>query len=129
MTRHTDRHHVTRLEVIDTGRRRRWTTEEKFRIVEESLAGRHRGCTVARRYEIASSQLYSWRKAYREGRLGHPGEVAVSFMEARVVTDQAGPFACAAPPDGDCGAGWKSWSVPGDASSWARTSIRRPWRG
>jgi len=31
---------VCRLEVVGTGRRRRWSFEEKLRIVEESLRGR-----------------------------------------------------------------------------------------
>jgi hypothetical protein len=30
---------VERLEVVDTGRRRRWSEEEKLRIVAESLSG------------------------------------------------------------------------------------------
>jgi len=34
----TDHHHVNRLEIVDTGRRRRWTDEEKLRIVEESFS-------------------------------------------------------------------------------------------
>ena len=35
----TDSHHVSRLEVVETGRRRRWSDAEKLRIVEESMAG------------------------------------------------------------------------------------------
>ena len=36
MDRHTETRQVQRLEVIETGRRRRWTPEAKLRIVEES---------------------------------------------------------------------------------------------
>jgi len=32
----SDSHQVRRLEVVETGRRRRWTDSEKLRIVQES---------------------------------------------------------------------------------------------
>ena len=35
MDMHKDSVQVCRLEVVDTGRRRRWSVEEKRRIVEE----------------------------------------------------------------------------------------------
>ncbi len=48
----TDRPEVSRLEVVDTGRRRRWTEEEKLRIVTESLSGPRLGSVTARRYVV-----------------------------------------------------------------------------
>jgi hypothetical protein len=39
MASHTHNAQVERLEVVDTGRRRRWSEEEKLRIVAESLSG------------------------------------------------------------------------------------------
>lgn len=92
MTMDTDRHHVSRLEVIHTGRRRRWTAEEKIRIVEESFSGRNQACVVARRYDIAPSQLFGWRKAYKEGRLHDGQAAAVTFVEATIVPDAAEQF-------------------------------------
>ena len=38
MASHTHSAQVERLEVVDTGRRRRWSEEEKLRIVAESKA-------------------------------------------------------------------------------------------
>jgi len=35
----TDSRQVRRLDVVDTGRRRRWSDAEKLRIVEESFSG------------------------------------------------------------------------------------------
>jgi len=70
MNIHTDSHQVSRLEVIDTGRRRRWTEAEKLRIVEESFSRPRHASTTARRYGLSGALLFSWRKAYREGRLG-----------------------------------------------------------
>jgi transposase-like protein len=37
MASHTHNAQVERLEVVDTGRRRRWSEEEKLRIVAETL--------------------------------------------------------------------------------------------
>ena len=69
MDRDTDMPQVQRLEVIESGRRRRWTPEAKLRIVEESYAGPRLASATARRHGISGSLLFAWRKAFREGRL------------------------------------------------------------
>jgi transposase len=46
-----------RLEVVETGRRRRWSEDEKVRIVLESLAGPRLVAATARRHGISRSQL------------------------------------------------------------------------
>src|SRR4051794_40100716 len=52
-----------RLEVITgVGRRRRWSDEEKARIVAESLGPRTSASAVARRYGLHPSQLFVWRQ-------------------------------------------------------------------
>jgi transposase len=53
-----------RVEVL-TGpaRRRRWSAEEKARIVEESLAPGARVSEVARRWQVCSQQVFGWRRA------------------------------------------------------------------
>lgn len=66
------------MEVVETGRRRRWTIEEKVQIVEESLRGDWPVSAVARHHALAPSQLFTWRKAYREGRLAPRGEFAAA---------------------------------------------------
>jgi transposase len=54
-----------RLEVITgVGRRRRWTAEEKARIVAESLDPATTSSAVARRYGLHASQLFVWRQQY-----------------------------------------------------------------
>ncbi len=83
---------VRRLEVVDTGRRRRWSAEAKARIVAESFLGEASVCAVARRHGIAPSHLFAWRKAARApDPLPRP-----SFVPALMV---------GAPTDGDAGAG------------------------
>jgi transposase len=53
-----------RVEVL-TGpvRRRRWSAEEKARIVEETLAPSARVSEVARRWHVCSQQVFTWRRA------------------------------------------------------------------
>ena len=83
MDSHTDSRHISRLEIVDTGRRRRWTVEEKLRIVEESFSGPRLVSATARRHGISNPLLFAWRKAYREGRLGEaPGFVPAMIAPA-----------------------------------------------
>lgn len=54
-----------RLEIVETGRRRRWSEEEKVRVVLESLAGPRLVSATARRHGISRSLLLTWRRALR----------------------------------------------------------------
>ena len=49
--------------------RRRWSTEEKARVVRESLRPGERVGEVARRYGISRWQLSTWRSLARQGKL------------------------------------------------------------
>jgi transposase len=81
----TDSRQFSRLEVVDTGRRRRWTVAEKLRIVEESFSGPRLASSTARRHGIFPTLLFAWRKAFREGRLG--GVAPVAFVPAIIVPE------------------------------------------
>ena len=62
-----------RIEVITgTARRRRWSTEEKLRLVEETLNSTESISSIARRHGVAPNLLYRWRRLMTEG-----GAVAV----------------------------------------------------
>src|SRR5215471_18621416 len=98
MTEHTTMPKVSRLEVIQTGSRRRWTLEEKRRIVAESNCGARQVSATARRYGLSTGQLFTWRRLARKGRLGGHTE-PVAFSEAVIVDRGA---AAAAPPAGAC---------------------------
>lgn len=50
--------------------RRRRSTEEKRRIVEETLLPGASVSRVARRHDVNANQVFHWRQKYREGRLG-----------------------------------------------------------
>src|ERR1041385_166274 len=65
---------IDRVEVITSvQRRRRWSAEEKARIVQETYAP---GCSVslvARQHGVASNQVFTWRRLYAEGALSAIG--------------------------------------------------------
>ena len=55
-----------RVEVITSvQRRRRWSVEEKLRIVEETYQPGQSVSLVARRHGIAANQLFTWRRKER----------------------------------------------------------------
>ncbi len=54
-----------RVEIITgVGRRRRWSEEDKARIVAESLDPATTSSAVARRYGLHASQLFVWRQQF-----------------------------------------------------------------
>jgi transposase len=60
---------VARLDVISSGARRRWTLDEKRRIVAESYAAPRQVSATARRNGLSASQLFTWRRLAQDGRL------------------------------------------------------------
>jgi len=92
MDAHEDTPRIQVLSVSDTGRRRRWTDEEKIRIVEESHCDGVTLAEVARRHEISRSMLYDWRYRHKFGMLG----CAAHFM--RLVPKEDAPSSGDVPP-------------------------------
>jgi transposase len=82
---------LNRLEVVETGRRRRWSEEEKARIVLESLSEPRLVAATARRYGLSRSLLLTWRRAMEADR----AKSETNFVRAVVAGD--GPLASAAP--------------------------------
>ena len=56
---------TTATVLVGRERRRRWTSSEKRRIVEESFATGASVAEVARRHEVHPNQLHGWRKDVR----------------------------------------------------------------
>jgi transposase len=52
------------MEVVETGRRRRWSDAEKLRILDEASIPGVPVRAVARRHAVAPSQIYDWRKKF-----------------------------------------------------------------
>src|SRR5205085_8677495 len=60
------------LEVVDTGRRRRWSEDEKLKIVLESLQAPGQVAATARRYGISRSLLVRIRRKAAGWLVGRP---------------------------------------------------------
>jgi transposase len=57
-----------RIEIITgTARRRRWSTQDKLRMIEETLLPGESISVVARRHGVAPNLLYRWRRLMTEG--------------------------------------------------------------
>lgn len=68
-----------RGEVLDgPERRRRWSNEDKLRILAQSVAPGSSPSLTCRMHGISSGQLYTWRKQFREGELTGFVPVAVT---------------------------------------------------
>ena len=59
---------IDRVEVITSvQRRRRWSAEDKARIVQETYAPGMSVSLVARQHGVAPNQVFKWRQLYAEG--------------------------------------------------------------
>jgi transposase len=81
---------VRRIELITgAGRRRRWSADDKARIVLESLKPGANVSEVARRHGLSPQQLFGWRREAR-GLIGEgAGEAAIAGPSALVPRDRA----------------------------------------
>jgi transposase len=70
-----------RMEIrTGVGRRRRWTAQEKGRIVAETLNAGVSVAEIARRHDMSSQHLFNWVRAAKEGRLVLPAEEGAAFV-------------------------------------------------
>jgi transposase len=58
-------------------RRRRWSHEEKLRLLFEAEQSGSSASLVCQRYRLPSSLFYTWRKQYRSGELAGFAPVAI----------------------------------------------------
>jgi transposase len=57
------REHSKRIDIrVGVERRRKWSRDDRLRIVQETLVDGAVIADVARRNEVASSLIYTWRK-------------------------------------------------------------------
>ena len=79
-----------RFEVLEGAeRRRRWSFEDKARIVEASFEAGVSVCSVARRHGIAQGLLFTWRRQARLGRLG--GDEQAPVLVPVAITAEPSP--------------------------------------
>ena len=82
---------IDRVEVITSvQRRRRWSADEKARMVQETYAPGMSVSLVARQHGIAPNQLFSWRRLYADGALSavSAGEEVVPASDYRALQHQ-----------------------------------------
>lgn len=90
---------VGRPDVLGVQRRRRWTPEEKSRIVEETYLPGHSVSLIARRHGIAANQLFAWRRLMAQGALTAAGAARMSGQRrsiGRLRAKSANSSACSA---------------------------------
>jgi transposase len=76
---------VRRLEVITgTGRRRRFSEDDKARLIEETLVPGAVVSEVARRHGLTPQQLFGWRRQARQLTAENPETAASLFVPAVV---------------------------------------------
>src|SRR5215208_2295132 len=92
-TTSANRDSFRRLEVITgVGRRRRWSLEEKARIVAESLDPATTSSAVARRYGLHASQLFVWRQQLQRNASAAETTGSPAFVPLLMAEDSAGPI-------------------------------------
>jgi transposase len=84
------------VKVLGAERRRRWSYDEKVRLVEETLQAGETVCGVARRHGMAQSLLFTWRRQARQGRLG--GDAMPVLVPVEITSTPAPASACAPQP-------------------------------
>ncbi len=74
-----------RADLLGVERRRRWSDDEKARIVEETLVPGTKVSDVARRNDVAASVLFTWRRKARV-----PGTSITPFVPISIVEEPTG---------------------------------------
>jgi transposase len=71
-------------------RRRRWSVEQRLRILTEAFAPGASVSDVARRYDVSTGQIYTWRKRLRVKAVEPVAalDAGPAFAEAVVIEDQ-----------------------------------------
>ncbi len=77
---------IDRLEVVELGRRRRWSEDEKLKIVLVSLQSPRQVSATACRYRVSRSLLLKWRRSFRPRQQAASGR-QVGFMPATVISE------------------------------------------
>jgi len=82
---------IERLEVVEMGRRRRWSEDEKLKIVLETLQAPRQVSATARRYGVSRSLLLKWRRSFRAEQDDAAGR-QIGFVPATVVAEPEPPI-------------------------------------
>jgi transposase len=84
---------------LETGRRRRWSDDEKLRIVIESLQASRAISSTARRHGISRSLLMTWRRSFGPMPISSP-QSEQSGLARVILAAEVEPAVAATPPSG-----------------------------
>lgn len=78
------------VEILSVQRRRRFTADEKQRLVQETLQPGMNVSLVARRHGVSPSLLFRWRRLAQEGSFSavHADETVVPFSQVQALEQQ-----------------------------------------
>jgi transposase len=93
-------------------RRRRWSVEEKLRILAQSVAPGSSVMLVCRMHGISSGQLYTWRRQFRTGELTGFAPVMVSPAVGELPAASAPTESASIIPEADRPAGMIAVELP-----------------
>src|SRR5437660_8379060 len=96
MTDHTPMSKVSRLEVVAAGARRCWTFGRKTADRCRELRQPRLVSVTARRNGLSASQLFTWRRLAREGRLS--GDAVPALVPVEIAFTPAPAPTCAPQP-------------------------------
>jgi len=81
-----------RVEVLTgPGRRRKWTEDDKARIVAETLRPGTVVADVARRWQVSSQQVFTWRREMRRAAVAPLGFVPIVAETPASAPDPTSP--------------------------------------
>jgi transposase len=89
--------------ITGVGRRRRWSDEDKARIVAESLDPATTSSAVARRYGLHASQLFVWRQQLQRRASRASTVCGPAFVPVLLAEDSAAPAEAAGPMEIELG--------------------------
>ena len=75
------------------GQRRRWSDEEKGRIVAEAVAPGAVVAEIARRHELTPQHLFTWIRSAKSGEIALPAEETPAFVPVVVEPSRTAPAA------------------------------------
>ena len=78
----------TAVEVASTPKRQQRSIKQKREIVEETLVPGASVARVARAHGVNANQVFSWRRLYRQGRLGNTRPRPVPLLPVTVTETQ-----------------------------------------
>jgi transposase len=82
---------VSSRKALPTTKRQRRSPELKRQIVQETLTPGASVARVARAHGVNANQLFTWRRQYRQGRLGTGNRATPGLLAVRVAEPAARP--------------------------------------